>query len=214
MRSKSGETAFNSQELDVGHLMNAEEASKKFRKAEKRRGTIICSPISKCLHLKAARPRSRYMYPPSPIHSDSESIDGESSRPVPLSRRLKSLQAELASLESELADPSNPSLQEPTIDSGDLLRGLVDARGRLEKIKRGTEGRGKLVNVLLGQKLANGLSPSREEPANAKEVNDKPMSGDVRNLVEMDKRVAELEKLVGTSTAAIDEVSAAEGCFL
>lgn len=127
---------------------------------------------------------------------------------MPLSRRLKSLQAELASLESELADPSNHSLQEPTIDPGELLRGLVDVRGRLEKIKQGTEGRGKLVSVVLGQKSGNVLPSGGEALVNANEVNDKPISGDVRDLVEMDKRVAELEKLVGTSTTAVDEVCA------
>lgn len=40
IRNKGAETA-NSQELDVGHLMDAEEASKKFRKAEKKRGIHI-----------------------------------------------------------------------------------------------------------------------------------------------------------------------------
>ncbi|KAF9071104.1 Dynamitin-domain-containing protein [Rhodocollybia butyracea] len=190
-RNKASEGA-NSQELDVGHLMDAEEASKKFRKAEKRK----------------LRSRTRYAYPPSPTHSDSSSAEEETSRPIPLSRRLKSLQSELALLESELADPANPLLEESAVDPGEMLRGLVDVRGRLEKIKQGTEGRGKLVNVILGHQSGSTTPLNKTEPVNGKDMmNEKAMTGDIRNLVDMDKRVAELEKLVGTSTTAVDEDS-------
>ena len=67
------------------------------------------------------------------------------------------MQAELDSLEAELADPTNPLLQEQEddqenktqLDPGELMRGLVDVRGRLEKVKKGREGRGKLVGAIL-----------------------------------------------------------------
>ncbi|KIK67089.1 hypothetical protein GYMLUDRAFT_156323 [Collybiopsis luxurians FD-317 M1] len=192
---RAGEVA-SKEELDVGHLMDATEASNKFRQAERRK----------------VRPRTRYVYPPSPTQSDAESIDGQTSRPVPLSRRLKTLQAELASLESELADPSNSLLlkeqEETAVDPGEMLRGLVDVRVRLEKIKQGAEGRGRLVNAVLSLQQSGTAIPShREESINGKEAGDKPPTADVRNLVEMDKRVAELEKLVGTSMTAVDETS-------
>ncbi|KAJ4000008.1 Dynamitin-domain-containing protein [Lentinula boryana] len=183
------------QELDVGHLMDAEEASKKFRKAEKKR----------------VRHRTRYVYPPSATQSDYSSEE-EASRPVPLSRRLKSLQAELTKLETELANPSSALFlndEADSVDPGEMLRGLVDVRGRLEKMKQSSEGRGKLVNDILSQRQSSSsVSHRREEPSsNQKEQNGTQVAGDVRNLIEMDKRVAELEKLVGTSTTAVDETS-------
>ncbi|KAJ3713327.1 Dynamitin-domain-containing protein [Lentinula raphanica] len=194
MRNRVGETT-TSDELDVGHLMDAEEASKMFRKAENKR----------------VRHRTRYVYPPSATQSDYSSEE-ETSRPVPLSRRLKNLQAELTSLETELANPSSPLFLNDDAsgtEPGELLRGLVDVRGRLEKIKQNTEGRGKLVDVILNQQKAGSTVSSikKETASEIREESKTPVSGDVRNLVEMDKRVAELEKLVGTSANAIDEIS-------
>ncbi|KAJ4468207.1 Dynamitin-domain-containing protein [Lentinula aciculospora] len=194
IRNKVGETT-NNQELDVSHLMDAEEASKKFRRAEKER----------------VRHRTRYVYPPSATQSDDSLAEEETSRPVPLSRRLKRLQTELTSLETELNDTSNPLFlndETNSADPGEMLRGLVDVRGRLVKIRQGTEGRGKLVNAILSQQQSGSKIPSnREETApNGKEENDK-VARDVHSLVEMDKRVAELEKLIGTSTTAVDEAS-------
>ncbi|KAF5389433.1 hypothetical protein D9757_004311 [Collybiopsis confluens] len=191
---RAGEVA-SKEELDVGHLMDAAEASRKFQQAEKRK----------------ARPRTRYIYPPSPAQSDSESIEGENARHVPLPSRIKILQAELAALESELADPSNPLLfkeqeEEIAVDPGEMLRGLVDVRVRLEKIRQGSEGRERLVNSILSppQMAAVISSHLHQRVDHGKEANDKP---EIRNFVEMDKRVAELEKIVGTATTAADETS-------
>lgn len=131
-----------------------------------------------------------------------------------MSHRLRNLQTELAALETELADPSNPQLakerEEENVDPGELIRGLVDVRARLEKINKGKEGRGRLVNVVLG----NGEVIEKEEINKAakkdgeegKKVSDKGDAPDVRSVVEMDRRVGELEKLVGSSTTALDEV--------
>lgn len=135
---------------------------------------------------------------------------------MPLSHRLRTLQSELAALEVELADPSNPLLarerEEDNVDPGELIRGLVDVRGRLEKISKGKEGRGRLVNAVMG----HGEMEPREEGKNernrdqeiAKNADGKQDSGapDVRSVVEMDRRVGELEKLVGSSSTALDEV--------
>ncbi|KAJ4494088.1 Dynamitin-domain-containing protein [Lentinula edodes] len=192
IRSRAGETS-NSQELDVSHLIDAEEASKKFRKAEKKR----------------ARHRTRYAYPPSSTQSDSSSADDETSRPIPLSRRLKGLQAELSSLEAELVDPSSPLYLNDEVNDanpGELLRGLVDVRGRLNQISRSTEGRGKLVKSILSQQQLGSIRLSKgEEPTSIE--NETQVAGDIHNLVEMDRRVVELERLLGTSTTAVDETS-------
>ncbi|KAH7923924.1 hypothetical protein BV22DRAFT_1091858 [Leucogyrophana mollusca] len=203
------------EELDVGHLMSTEEASKRFRKAERKR-----------------RPRTHYNYPPSPSSSHSASSSRSPSpnrlssirtHKLPLPARLRALQAELAELETELADPSNPALQvrekakgEP-IDPGEMIRGLVDVRARLEKVRRGREGRGRLVGVVTGEGEVNGSGEDsedeQEDQGDEKREKDrsngdskaKQAEPDVRTVIEMDKRVGELEKLVGSVSATLDE---------
>ncbi|KAJ7714172.1 Dynamitin-domain-containing protein [Mycena maculata] len=191
--NRAAEAGASKDELDSTNLMQHDEASKKFRKAEKRRD----------------RPRTHYAYPPSPTDPTSP-VEPSISRPIPLSQRLRALQAEVMSLETELADPANPLLfkerEEDSVDPGELIRGLVDVRGRLDKIRKGKEGRGRLVGVILGQEEEKG--PDSKQPksasASAPDESGKP---DVRSIVEMDRRVGELEKLVGSSTAALDESS-------
>lgn len=125
---------------------------------------------------------------------------------------MRALQSELASLEVELADPSNPLLarerEVDNVDPGELIRGLVDVRGRLEKISKGKEGRGRLVSAVMGDGDAtsidkNGASEEAEaDKAEAVNIN----ATDARSVIEMDRRVGELEKLVGSSNTALDEV--------
>lgn len=97
---------------------------------------------------------------------------------------------------------------EDNVDAGELIRGLVDVRGRLDKIRKGTEGRGRLVGVVLGEETSK--EEEEEEEEGAKKVKDKtddvPGKPTVRNFVEMDRRVGELEKLVGSSSTSLDEV--------
>lgn len=123
------------------------------------------------------------------------------------------MQSELASLEVELADPSNPLLarerEEDNVDPGELIRGLVDVRGRLEKISKGKEGRGRLVNAVMGD---GDVRPNDKDGASEGAETDKAEAGnanapDARSVIEMDRRVGELEKLVGSSNTALDEVS-------
>ncbi|KAJ7188383.1 Dynamitin-domain-containing protein [Mycena filopes] len=190
--SRSADVAASKEELDSTNLMQLDEASKKFRKAEKRRD----------------RPRTHYAYPPSPTDPASP-IEPSTSRPIPLSQRLRALQAEVMSLETELADPANPLLfkerEEDSVDPGELIRGLVDVRGRLDKIRKGKEGRGRLVGVILGQD--DEKDPSTNQKSSQPSAADDNGKPNVRSIVEMDRRVGELEKLVGSSTAALDESS-------
>lgn len=127
--------------------------------------------------------------------------------------RLRALQAELDELEVELADPSNPLLQEDDegsgarVNPGDLMRGLVDVRGRLEKVKKEKEGRGRLVGVILDrdgevQKLKRDVSTARSA---VQDKSSKEEEGPV-NLVELDRRLNELEGLIGSSSISVDEV--------
>ena len=104
------------------------------------------------------------------------------------------------------------------MDPGGLIRGLVDVRGRLEKISKGKEGRGRLVNVVMGngeidiagdgKKMVDGIQKGGEgrKSGDRKKDHEKGQAPDIRTVVEMDRRVGELEKLVGSSSTALDEV--------
>lgn len=201
VRGKNGESG--REELDMSNL-SAEDASKKFRKAEKRHH----------------RPRIQYVYPPSPTSSDGSPPSTPAATPaMPLSQRLRLLQVELAALEVELADPSNPLLQkerEGGHDPGELIRGMVDVKSRLEKISKVKEGKGRLVSVVLGEdgpKMAEranaGKAAPKDKPSAREDTTagEKARSPDVRDIVEMDRRVGDLEKIVGSSSTALDETS-------
>ena len=157
------------------------------------------------------RPRILYTYPTSPGSSGRSSP--EPSTPVqPISQRLRRLKAELAALEAEAGDPANPALAndgEAHVEPGDLIRDIVDAKSRLDKIAKLKEGRGKIVNVV----LQSGEAPKQESVAEAEQdKGDAPVEEDaekppaVRDVSEMDKRIGELEKIIGSSNTALDEV--------
>jgi len=98
------------------------------------------------------------------------------------------------------------------VDPGELIRGLVDVRGRLEKISKGKEGRGRLVSVVMGNGETEVKEDEKSKLDGAQKENERKKSEkkdvpDVRSVVEMDRRVGELEKLVGSSSTALDEVN-------
>ncbi|KAG2364400.1 Dynamitin-domain-containing protein [Suillus spraguei] len=174
------------EELDNSNLISAEDASRHFRRAERR------------------RQESRFVYPPSPTSSPSRS-PSPSRRPLPT--RLRALQAELAALEGEVSDPSNPALKAEGVDAGEMIRGLVDVRRRLEKVRMGREGRGRLVGVVLGDGGREDSEGDMEQPSEDVKAKESKVQGipEVRGVAEMDKRVGELEKLVGSVGATLDE---------
>ena len=151
------------------------------------------------------RARTRYAYPPSP--TSSEPPESPIRGPPPLPYRLQTLQAELSALERDISDPTNPLLaieQDSGIDPGELLRGLVDVRGRLEKINDTKTGRGKLVNAVIdgGRLGPSDAIPTESTPAGKRAER----RVDPQDLAELDERVGELESVVGSSTASLDEV--------
>lgn len=157
------------------------------------------------------RIRAVYAYPDSP-DGPSSPVDDDTPKALPLSQRLRALQAELASLEGELADPTNPLIQrereELNVDPGELIRGLVDVRSRLDKIVREKEGRARLVDNLVHAGGVKGGVETLKQPAEEKEkTNAAPAQSAVQSLVDVDRRVEELEKVVGSSNTSLDEVS-------
>jgi nuclear migration protein JNM1 len=134
------------------------------------------------------------------------------SRPVPLSHRLRSLQTELSALEHELADPSNPLIQrereEENVDPGELIRGLVDVRTRLDKIRKVKEGRARLVGAVLeGDSLPKDPGNKTLEEDKATDIDDKINSNsEMQTMVSIDRRVRELETIIGSSNMSLDEV--------
>jgi nuclear migration protein JNM1 len=125
------------------------------------------------------------------------------------------LQSELASLETELADPANPLLtldrEQSNVDPGELLKGLVDVKARLGKFSVGHQGRVRLVQGVLQD------PPPVDHDAEAVSEKDGDASKDAkephksletaRGVAELDRRIGELERLVGSASTSLDEVS-------
>lgn len=211
-RTKGGELV---EGVDSSNLISADEAAKKF-KTRRHHGTC-CHKLRAFYILECScldqRLRSIYAYPPSSPPSPISGSHGRS-----LGTRLRSLQTELGALEVELADPSNPLLHEDDengeskLNTGDLMRGLVEVRGRLERVKKEKEGRGRLVEAILSQesevqRVKRDVSRARSKAIEGKEKKEsKGGEEESANLVELDRRISELEGLIGSSSVALDEV--------
>ena len=162
-------------------------------------------PLLRQLCIERHRARTRYAYPPSPTSSDPP--ESPTRGPPPLAYRLRTLQAELSALEADISDPTNPLLvneQDSGIDPGELLRGLVDVRGRLGRINGTKTGRGRLVNAVI-----DGMRPGLPDT----NLTDSTPVGqraerqvNPQDLAELDERVGELESAIGSSTTSLDEV--------
>ncbi|EJD52633.1 hypothetical protein AURDEDRAFT_82301 [Auricularia subglabra TFB-10046 SS5] len=174
----------NPEEMDTSSFMSPNEAAARFRKAEK----------------KSDRARTLYAYPPSPTSPT------EPAHQPPLAQRIQMLRAELAALEAEVSDPSNPQLNSGETDAGEMIRDLVGVKGRLEKLSSRKEGRERLIELITMAQASGALAVPPSAGATASDAR-APSSDEMTLLAEIDKRVGELEKLVGSSSAALDETS-------
>ena len=156
--------------------------------------------------------QTHYAYPPSPTLSNSPTGLG-SSRSLPLLHRLRTLQGEISALETELADPSNPLLvkeiEDDHVDPGELIRGLADVKARLEKIRKEREGRGKLVNAVLHQAKDFEAPDVKDQVKDDVDSEKQDVAGSnpqMKIMLDFDRRVGGLEKVIGSSSATPDEV--------
>lgn len=115
-------------------------------------------------------------------------------------------------LEAEAARDAGET-DEPT----DLMRELSDMRGRLA----GVGGRARLISAVMNgkQKAKSGDAEEASQTQNAGTHDTEPrvrqeaarvnaINGDGgHGVVDMDKRIAQLEKLVGSSGTSLDEVN-------
>lgn len=116
----------------------------------------------------------------------------------------------MASLETELSDPSNPVVQteEGHVDPGELIQSLVDVKSRLEKFNMKQDGRAKLVKEVLKEKPATDENEEGGVNGSAQKEDEdegKPKS-EVQDLAAIDRRLGEIEKLVGSASTSLDEV--------
>lgn len=151
-----------------------------------------------------ARDRSLYKYPSTRSESPSPS------HPPSLAVRLRLLQAEVASLETELSDPSNATVQteEGHVDPGELIQSLVDVKSRLEKFNLKQDGRTKLVKEVLKENPAGDEDKEGDRNGSVqKEDEDEGKSkSEIQDLAGIDRRLGEIEKLVGSASTSLDEV--------
>lgn len=94
--------------------------------------------------------------------------------------------------------------QDTGIDPGELLRGLVDVRGRLEKINDTKTGRGKLVNAVIDGGKPGLPDATLADMTSVGKRAERQVSPE--DLAELDERVGELESVIGSSTTSLDEV--------
>lgn len=94
------------------------------------------------------------------------------------------------------------------MDPGELIRGLVDVRTRLDRIKKGKEGRAKLVGAVLESGVTSKIGKTEETSAIVKDNEEAlPHKSEMQTMVDIDRRMGELENLVGSSSTSLDEVS-------
>lgn len=117
-------------------------------------------------------------------------------------------------MENELSDPANPLLLEDVdgtkVDTAEMLKGLMDVRGKLTGLSAGYVGGRrhdlveKAVNAgrTIGDKSSSPATPERQTGSTKAAAS----SGESKTLKEMDHRVAELEQLIGSNNASMDEV--------
>jgi len=82
------------------------------------------------------------------------------------------------------------------------MRSLIDVRTRLEKVGNRKEGRGRLVDIVTSEPRSPPIPPAATSP-----LQKSPLPRDHAQLEALDRRVRELETLLGSSATALDDAS-------
>ncbi|KAH7335935.1 Dynamitin-domain-containing protein [Rhizoctonia solani] len=165
-------------ELDNEPLPTTDASGRFFRHAERR----------------ARRQRELYSYPDSSYSSSRSPSPSRSN--LPLAQRIDLMKHELAQLEAEASEIDRKD--EPT----ELIRELSDMRGRLT----GIGSRTRLINAMANSKHKEKAKPESDAPM--KNVGHQPEIARAEGgVVDMDRRIAQLEKLIGASGTSLDESS-------
>lgn len=106
----------------------------------------------------------------------------------------------------------------PHVEPAELIKEVVDVKLRIEKIGKMKDGkveREKLVSAVLqgtGEKVTNGHADEHENEREGSLADERvkeegvPVKMEVRDVAEMDRRLGEIERAVGSSSTSIDEV--------
>jgi nuclear migration protein JNM1 len=171
------------------------------------------------LYSEYQRQRTQYIYPPSPSASEPE-------HQASVAQRLRQLQAEVAALETDLAtsaDAAKDDDAEDEPDTGEMLKGLVEVRGRLERMRVNKEGRGRLGGAVTEEGFPGSVTNGTKQGTSTKDAQKEVPNTDeekveekgepkASSIAEMDKRVGQLEDLVGSSSTTLDEVRLGSIC--
>ncbi|CUA70444.1 putative dynactin subunit 2 [Drosophila pseudoobscura pseudoobscura] [Rhizoctonia solani] len=172
-------------ELDNEPLPSTEASGRFFRHAERR----------------ARRQRELYSYPDSSYSSSRSPSPSRSN--LPLAQRIELMKNELAQLEAEAAGDTDPK-DEPT----ELIRELSGMRGRLA----GIGSRARLISAVANNKTKEKEKAKPETDAPTQNVETQPVESEISRahgggVVDIDRRIAQLEKLIGASGTSLDESS-------
>lgn len=184
----------------------------------------VSSSISSLLEYTIGqhRPRIVYAYPPSPTSSGRNSPDPahhlhSRSGASTVRDRLERLKADLAALESEVADSKEAENAEGTEEpgAGELISEVADVKSRLEKIGKikgavNKTGREKLVDAVVqddAERERKAVKKAMDKAAAGGNEEEKKSNFEMKDVAEMDRRLGELEKAVGASSAIVDDVS-------
>jgi nuclear migration protein JNM1 len=85
------------------------------------------------------------------------------------------------------------------------MRSLIDVRNRLEKVGSRKEGRGRLVDIVVSEPR----SPPSHPPQVTSPLSKSSQSRENPQLEQIDRRVRELENMLGSSAASLDDVGLA-----
>lgn len=153
--------------------------------------------------------RERVLYSYSLSSPSSSRSPSPSKSHLSLSERIAAMKQDLATLEAEAARGMGED-DEPT----ELMRELSGMRGRLA----GVGGRARLISAVVNGKQKAKLGDAGEdsqtqnagthdaEPRLKQEAARVNGTDGEHGVVDMDKRIAQLEKLIGSSGTSLDEV--------